>query len=68
MRLVSAETVERVETPVARRWLLAVTPGLRWLIIRYSVPVPQSWRTSSDTCDVSVHAGDARAAGRRAVT
>ncbi len=31
-------------------WLLLVTPALRWLIVRYSVPVGQPWRTSCDTC------------------
>jgi leader peptidase (prepilin peptidase)/N-methyltransferase len=31
-------------------WLLAATPALRWLIIRFSVPATQPWRTSCDTC------------------
>ena len=57
----SAGTVERVEAPVARPWrwwwLLAITPALRWLIIRYSVPVQQPWRTSCETCDAAVHPG-----------
>ena len=39
-----------VASPWRWLWLLAVTPALRWLIIRFSVPATQPWRTSCDTC------------------